>query len=87
MYVKDIYFTIIGGCDYDAGPYNLQLRAGYTRFSFDVGIIDDDIYEKEPESFNLVIDMTSPNRVERCNPFRTTVTIIDNDQRKIIYIL
>lgn len=76
-------FTIVAGCDFDRGSYNLLIEAGARSITFDVGIIDDDIYEKEDESFNLVINELTVNNARRCNPFRTTVTVKDNEQRKI----
>ena len=48
--------------------------------SFEVYIIDDDIYEGD-ESFDLVIGDAGAS-VRGCNPFRTTVVIQDNENSK-----
>ena len=83
MCVITINFTIVAGCDYDDRPLSVRIKPGNTRATFDFDINDDDVHEIS-ESFNLVIDhVTSP--ATRCNSYRTTITIRDNEPRKLLY--
>ena len=67
--------------DYDPGPYRVTFRAGNTRASLRINITDDDIYE-EAETFNFYISTFLPSQVSRCEPYRSTVTILDDEQSK-----
>ena len=71
-----------GECDYDAGPYFVTIPAGEIEFSFIAGIYDDDVYESN-ETFQLVIDHRGlPSRISRANPYRSTVTILNDEEGK-----
>lgn len=71
-----------GGCDYDAGPYSVTIPAGKTEFSFNASIYDDDVYESD-ETFQLVIDHRRlPSRIGCAFPYRSTVTILNDEKRK-----
>ena len=60
---------------------NENKRTGTQRATFRVHIIDDDVYE-ENERFNLVIDYPVHNRISRCYPYRSTVTIQNDESCK-----
>ena len=67
------------GVDYDSGPYTVTFTAGQTNVSFDVPVNDDEIFE-DNESFQLsIIRRSLPDDVNRGNPGRATLTIVDND--------
>ena len=72
--------TVIGGgVDYGSGPYSVIIPAGKVDVSFNITIIDDNIFEEE-EKFNLTINTSAlPNNVAIGDLDRTTVTIVDND--------
>ena len=68
-----------GGVDYDSGPYTVTFSAGVISVPFDVLINNDNIYEGN-EDFDLTIMRTTlPDGVKDHDPFRTTVTIVDDD--------
>ena len=70
-----------GGVDYDSGIYTVTIPAGQTSVPFDVPINDDDTFEGN-EDFDLTIIRTSlPDGVTRGDPFRATVTIVDDDRK------
>ena len=60
---------------------NQNRWSGNQRVTFIVNIFDDDIYE-EDERFNLTINTPSHNRIGRCYPFRSTVTIKSDESCK-----
>ena len=67
------------GTDYVSGPYTVVFPIGVTRVSFNISIIDDDIYEGN-EYFILTIDPSSlADNVTIGNPGQVTVTILLND--------
>ena len=69
--------------DYTSGPYTFTISAGDTMVAFDVPIIDDNILERN-EDFMLTINSTSlPDGVTPGNPYVATVTIVDDDDRKL----
>ena len=71
-----------GGCDYDAGPYSVTIPAGEIESSFNAIIYDDDVYESD-ETFQLVIDRRRlPSRITHVFPYRSTVTILNDEERK-----
>ena len=78
-------FCVTAECDYDHEPFNITILAGENEWPFDANIIyDDDIYESD-EHFVLVIDEDSlPDRIEREEPHRSTVTIEDDEESKYI---
>ena len=68
-----------GGVDYGSGPYSVIIPAGQVDVSFNITIIDDNIFEEE-EKFNLTINTSAlPNNVAIGDLDHTTVTIVDND--------
>ena len=67
--------------DYTSGPYTVTFPAGQTTATFDVPIIDDNIFEGN-ENFILTIDGTSlPTGVTASSPDEATVTIVDDDRK------
>ena len=74
-------------CDYEHGPYSVVFkdenkRSGAQRVTLKINIIDDDMYE-ENERFNLVINTPSHYRISRCPPYRSTVTITNDESCKL----
>ena len=80
-----LIFNLIHSCnftgryDYSPGPYRVTFRAVNQRATLRINITDDDMHEG-PESFGLYIDGFLPDQVSRCEPYRSVVTIIDDDQ-------
>ena len=48
---------------------------------FDIPIVDDSILEGNEDFDIVIIGATLPNCVSRTNPFRATVTIVDDDSK------
>ena len=70
-----------GGVDYDSGIYSVIFPAEQTSISLDILIHNDNTVEAN-EDFNLtIIRNTLPEGVSRGDPFRATVTIVDNDRK------
>ena len=83
--IKFCYF--IGGVDYDLGPYTVTFTAGIIHTSFNFSLIDDDVFENS-ENFVLTIHPSSlPNNVTVGDPGQVTVTIVDNDGKKLDMVL
>ena len=80
QYFSKLYFT---DCDYQIGPYYATFPAFETTTKFNVNITDDHVYE-EYEAFNLVIGqiIPLPGKIVKADPYRATVTIKDDEQRK-----
>ena len=69
--------------DYDSGPYTVTFPAGKTTVIFNIPINDDNILEGN-EKFILTIHASSlSNGVTRGDLDQVTVTIVDNDDRKL----
>jgi len=76
-----IYNHVIGGADYNSGPYTITFTAGVTSIPIDVPINDDGTLEVD-EDFTLNINSSSlPSGVTPGNPGIATVTISDNDRK------
>lgn len=57
-----------------------------TRVSFNINITDDELFEG-PETFNVAILSGSlPRFVDTGNHVRATITIVDDEKRKSIFI-
>ena len=70
-------YDLIGGDDYDAGPYDIAMPAGVTRLGLDLVLFDDNVPEAN-ETFQLIITTRSlPDGFRHGD--RATVTIVDND--------
>ena len=69
-----------GNVDYGSGPYTVTIPAGnITSVSFEVKINDDNILE-DNETFGLAINSSAlPQCISLTGPYRTTVTIVDDD--------
>ena len=78
-----LYYTYVGdGDDYVSGPYNVTISAGRTIVSFDVSIIDDNIY-KQREQFDVYIEQISTlNGVHIGSSYIATVVIADDSDCK-----
>ena len=80
------YPTVVDDADYQPGPYTAMIPAGSTSASFDVNIIDDNIFETRLETFRLAIIQTSQRFVIPTTPDRTSVIIIDDDSKFVSVI-
>ena len=80
-----LLFNFTERYDYDPGPYRVTFRAGNRQAIFRINTIDDDIYEG-PEAFSCYINTFLPNQVSRCETYRSTVNILD-DERSKQYVL
>ena len=69
--------------DYTSGPYTVTFPAGQTNATFDVPTNDDNIL-KDNKNFLLTISPSSlPSDVTVVDPDEATVTIVDDDGKKI----
>ena len=76
-----IYTFELGGVDYTSGPYSIIFTAGITNTSFDVTIIDNDVYRGNVY-FNITIDVSSlPNDVMVGDTNQSSVIIVDDDSK------
>ena len=71
-----VVHCIIGGDDYDSGPYSVALPPGSTNALFDIAIIFDEL-EEGNETFTLSIAPILPRLVSHGSIIQATVTIID----------
>ena len=72
---------ITGGVDYNSGPYTVTFPIGSTIASFDITIIDDNVFEFD-EIFNVSI-ISITNGPIAGTPTVVTVTIIDTTSKYI----
>ena len=69
--------------DYDSRVHIVPIPINTTSLTYNVAINDDDLYEMN-ETFKLQIIATSLHRqIKRTQPYVTTVTIIDDDEREL----
>lgn len=74
-----IVLSYIGGEDYDSGPFSITIPARENTVSYNITIINDNVFEAS-ESFNLTISTFSlPNRVLVQSICMLMVTIVDDD--------
>ena len=70
--------------DYTSGPCTVTFPTGQTTATFNIPINDDNVLDNN-EDFILTIDETSlPTGVTHGSPGKATVTIVDDDGKKII---
>ena len=73
--------NLIGGVDYDSGPYTITFPTGETSVLFDVPINNDNTLELD-ETFDLSIDSSSlPAQVTVGGTGTSTVTITNDDSK------
>ena len=66
--------------DYMSGPYTVTFPANATYVTFNISIVDDNVYESNNETFMLAINSSSlPTNVSLGYPSQATVTIVDDD--------
>ena len=69
--------------DYDSRVHIVPIPINTTSLTYNVAINDDDLYEMN-ETFKLQIIATSLHqKIKRPQPYVTTVTIIDDDEREL----
>ena len=74
-----------GGDDYITGPFNVIIPTGETSVSYNISLVNDDIFEAN-ETFFLRIDPSSlPSRVLVQPDCATVVTIVDDDGELFYY--
>ena len=80
-FIRLLNYIIAGDEDYEPGPFTVIVSAGdISSVSFNITIIDDDVFEAN-ESFILIIDpSTVPSRVIVQPHCMTVVTIVDDDK-------
>ena len=67
---------VIGGDDYDSGPYSVTFPPGNNSAAFDIAIIFDEV-EEDSETFTLSIAPILPPLITYGDIIQATVTIID----------
>ena len=83
-YTHNCTINLIGGVDYESGPYHVIVKKGKRTAKFCIGIIDDVIPEMD-EIFGLIIDAGSlPSGVNLANPYTANVTLVDNEGTYVI---
>ena len=71
--------TILGGVDYNSGPYNITFPAGVTSVSFNITIINDTVLEdNETLLLTIIILDVLPNIVIPGENNHTNVTIVND---------
>lgn len=79
MYLHNLYILYTGGDDYVSGPFNVTIPAESINVSFNIPIINNDIYE-DNKRFAVTIDpYTLPSRIHLQHNCMLTVTIVDDD--------
>ena len=67
---------VIGGDDYDSGPYSVTFSPGNNSAAFDIAIIFDEV-EEDSETFTLSIAPILSPLITYGDIIQATVTIID----------
>ena len=71
--------------DYLYGVYSVTVPAKMTMKFVDITICDDDVLEEE-ETFSLaIISNSHPDNVTNASPDSTTITIVDNDRKCLLF--
>ena len=74
-------YVIIGNHDYGSGPFNITVSAGEVSASYNLSIIDNNIFEAS-ESFALTINSSSlPSRISIQSGCVLMITIVDDDSK------
>ena len=77
---------ITGGEDYEPGPFNVTIPAGEITVSFNISVINDNIFEGN-ESFNIDVDPSSlPSGVLVQPHSMLMITIVDDDG-ELLYVI
>ena len=75
------------GVDYDSGPYIVTFTAGIIQAPFNFSLRDDNVFENS-EDFVLTVHPSSlPINVTVGDPGQVSVTIVDNDGKKLDMIM
>ena len=83
VYICVDHSTITGGEDYEPGPFNITIPAGNISTSFNVSIMNDNIFETD-ESFNVLINSSYfPSGVLLQSDCILRVTIV-NDESELL---
>ena len=76
-------FYVTGKRDYDSGPYSVTFPANETSISFDVTIINDNVFESL-ETFDLIINYSLPHRIICHDICKAVVSIRNDEERKYV---
>ena len=72
----------VATCDYGS-MYTVLIPANTTSFTYNFTINDDDVYEMD-ESFKLqIVPSTLHRQIKRKQPYATTITILDDEDREL----
>ena len=75
---------MIGDDDYESGPFNVTIPIRKNTVTFNLSIVDDNIFEGT-ETFTLTIDSFSlPSKVSLQTGCMLMVTIVDDDGELLI---
>ena len=77
-YNKYLMCDMIGGVDYQSGPYSVMIPTGLMSALLNIPITDDNILERN-ESFDLCISRLMPPSQVMDDASKATVTIVDDD--------
>ena len=77
---------MIGGVDYNSGPYSVMIPTGLLSASVHIAIFDDNILERN-ETFDLSISRLMPPSPVMDDGSKATVTIVDNDGKNKCIII
>ena len=67
--------------DYVSGQYNITIPTGSTNATFNISIIDDNLFEGD-EEFYLIIDQSlSLSGITIGSPYRAVVNLFDNESK------
>ena len=71
---------ITGSADYESGPFSVTIPAGEITASFNISLVDDNIFEVN-ETFSLIIDQSSLSCGVVLQPvdYIVMITIVDDD--------
>ena len=76
---KHLILYVGGGVDYDSGPYNVSIIRGNKEATFDVPIINDELYEFDEVFFLTILTSGLPPGYLRASPYTAIVGIHEDD--------
>ena len=81
IFIRTYEYAVTGKLDYKSEKHNVTFPAGTIIAKFDVGVINDDIFEGN-ETFSLrITPLPLHSQITRGNPFTAIVTIVDDEER------
>ena len=81
MYIHILCIQYTGDDDYVSGPFNVTVPAGSINVSFNIPIINNNVYE-DNERFTVTINpYTLPSRIHQQHNCMLVVIIMDDDRK------